>query len=139
MATCIAKPDETRAQLLGAAGRQFEEGDVQHWWLPPSGEGIRTRMTDDRLWLPFVACPYMDPTGDTAVLDTRQPFIEGPELDPGVHEAYYRPTTAHTDPSPHEHCSRAIAVSRAPGRPGPPLLGTRRWHDRKHPVAGHNP
>src|SRR3546814_14652884 len=75
MATCVAKPDETRAQLLRAAGRQFEEGDVQNWWLPQSGEGLRTRMTDDPLWLPFVACPYIDTTSATPTLETPQPSI----------------------------------------------------------------
>src|SRR3546814_8001228 len=79
-------------------------------------------MTDYRLWLPFVACHYMDTTGDTAVLDTRQPFIEGPELEPGVHEAYYRPTTADTDASLYEHCARAIDASLSLGAHDLPLF-----------------
>ena len=135
MATCIARPDETRAQLLRAAGRQFEQGDVQHWWLPPGGDGIRTRMTDDRLWLPFVACHYMDATGDTALLDTRQPFIEGPQLEPGAHEAYYRPTIAATDASFYEHCARAIDVSLTLGAHDLPLFGTGDWNDGMNRVG----
>ena len=135
MATCIARPDETRAQLLRAASRQFEEGDVQHWWLPPGGEGIRTRMTDDRLWLPYVACHYMQVTGDSAVLDTRQPFIEGPTLEPGVHEAYFRPTTSATDASLYEHCARAIDASLALSVHDLPLFGTGDWNDGMNRVG----
>src|SRR3546814_17594333 len=80
---------------------------ISDWSSDVCSSDLRTRMTDDRLWLPFVACHYMDTTGDTEVLDTRQPFIEGPELEPGVHEAYYRPTTADTDASLYEHCARS--------------------------------
>ena len=135
MATCIARPGETRAQLLRAAGRQFVEGDVQHWWLPPGGDGVRTRMTDDRLWLPYVACHYIHATGDVAVLDTRQPFIEGPQLEPGQHDAFFRPTTAASDASLYEHCARAIDVSLTLGVHDIPLFGTGDWNDGMNRVG----
>src|SRR3546814_4142376 len=80
-------------------------------------------------------CHYMDTTGDTAVLDTRQPFIEGPELEPGVHEAYYRPTTADTDASLYEHCARAIDASLSLGAHDLPLFGTGDWNDGMNRVG----
>ncbi|MGV8921968.1 MAG: GH36-type glycosyl hydrolase domain-containing protein [Thermomonas sp.] len=135
MATCIARPDETRAQLLRAASRQFAEGDVQHWWLPPGGEGVRTRMTDDRLWLPYVACHYIQATGDTAVLDTRQHFLEGAQLEPGAHDAFFQPTTSSIDASLYEHCARAIDVSLALGAHDLPLFGTGDWNDGMNRVG----
>src|SRR5690606_35507763 len=96
MALCIARPDLARGHLLLAASRQFVEGDVQHWWLPPAGQGIRTRMTDDRLWLPYSLLHYTAVSGDSAVLDAALPFLDGPVLKDGQHDAFFTPSITDT-------------------------------------------
>ena len=84
-------PQLLREQILRAASRQFPEGDVQHWWLPHSGQGVRTHISDDRVWLSFVTAHYVALTGDRAILDVQLPFIEGPPLPRERHDAFFEP------------------------------------------------
>ena len=135
MALCMARPDVARAQLLRSAARQFVEGDVQHWWLPPSGQGIRTRMTDDRLWLAYVAAHYVDVSGDAALLDESVPFIEGAPLRDDQNEAFFQPTVSTEHASVYEHGARAIDVSLTLGAHGLPLIGTGDWNDGMNRVG----
>ena len=135
MALCVAKPKVAREHLLRAAARQFAEGDAQHWWLPPSGQGIRTRMTDDRIWLPYVAAHYIGVTADAAVLDEALPFIEGDPLKDGQTDAFFAPRVAAGTTSLYEHCARALDVSLSLGAHGLPLIGTGDWNDGMNRVG----
>ncbi len=129
MGLVYARPEMAREQILIAASRQFVEGDVQHWWHPPSGAGIRSRISDDLLWLPYVVAHYVRVSGDRAILDEHVPFLVAPVLQDEQHEVFSTPEISSERATLFEHCRRAVERGLTSGPHGLPLMGTGDWND----------
>ncbi|MEO8167583.1 MAG: glycosyl hydrolase family 65 protein, partial [bacterium] len=135
MALALVKPELTRAHVLRAASRQFVEGDFQHWWLPPAGQGVRTKISDDKVWLPYAVINYLQVTNDTPVLDEKVLYIEGQHLRPDEHDAFFQPMVSEESATLYEHCALALDKSLALGVHGLPLMGTGDWNDGMNRVG----
>jgi cyclic beta-1,2-glucan synthetase len=135
MALVYSAPALTRDRILDAASRQFVEGDVQHWWHEPGGAGIRSRCSDDLLWLPFVTAHYVRVTGDENILDEAVPFLQAELLKDGEQEAYNIPRNSDESAPLLEHCRRAVERGLTAGPHGLPLIGSGDWNDGMNRVG----
>ncbi len=132
----ILDPSLARKQILNVSARQFKEGDVQHWWLPATGAGVRTKISDDVVWLGYAIAHYTAVTGDMSILDEQIAFIEGRALEGSEHDAFYQPTISGEKVSVYEHAARALdlAIART-GQHGLPLMLTGDWNDGMNRVG----
>ncbi|PZO65994.1 MAG: protein ndvB [Paracoccus denitrificans] len=135
-ALILQNPDLCRRQILNAASRQFPEGDFQHWWLPRTGAGVRTMISDDVVWLGNITAHYINSTGDKAILDENLEFIQGPELEPGQHDKFFQPDKSGDFVTLYEHCARGIELAKdRTGPHGLPLILGGDWNDGMNRVG----
>lgn len=132
-----SKPSLVKEQILLCASRQFVQGDVQHWWHPPKGRGVRTTCSDDYLWLPYVTSKYVDATGDKGILDESAHFLEGRLLNTGEESYYDLPIRSDRKATLYEHCVKAIEHGLRFGEHGLPLIGSGDWNDGMDKVGNH--
>ena len=135
LAWLYSMPQVAREHILLACGRQFREGDVQHWWHPPTGVGVRSRCSDDLLWLPYAVAHYVKVTGDIKLLDEQVPFIDAPLLKENEHEMIVSPAVSSQHASVYEHCRLAIQRGLTQGPHGLPLMGTGDWNDSMNRIG----
>lgn len=136
LALLLLKPALARRQIAAAAGRQFKEGDLQHWWLPETGAGVRTMISDDVVWLAYSAALYAHFTGDTEFLNKEIPFIEGDMLAAGQADSYFQPAVSTEKASLYEHCARALNLAlQRMGKNGLPLMLGGDWNDGMNRVG----
>ncbi len=135
LALLHTRPDLVRAQILEAARHQFEAGDVLHWWNPPAGRGVRTRFSDDLLWLPYVTAEYVTATGDKSILNESIPFLKGELLKPEEAERYSQYESTTKTYTLYEHCRRALEKGATSGAHGLPLMGAGDWNDGMNRVG----
>ena len=135
LAMIHSRPSIVRAQIIEAARHQFEAGDVLHWWNPPVGRGVRTRFSDDLLWLPFVTAEYVESTGDTSILTVGIPFLKGELLKPEEMERYTQFESTEENFTLYDHCRRAIEKGTTKGLHDLPLMGGGDWNDGMNRVG----